>query len=91
MKGVDISIHKALTGLDLLQTILNMMITAFQSTRPSRASTSLQKVHQALSAISIHKALTGLDSQIHIRTLRLDISIHKALTGLDEINRIDTV
>jgi len=56
---------------------------AFQSTRPSRASTMLEKDYKAGLNISIHKALTGLDPLPRICGHYRGISIHKALTGLD--------
>ena len=55
----------------------------FQSTRPSRASTTMCGMMIAIEVISIHKALTGLDKTLVIAASVLKISIHKALTGLD--------
>ncbi len=79
----NISIHKALTGLDDLAGLLcnlalyfnpqgphgprlcriryGLTARGFQSTRPSRASTSHASSISSGFHISIHKALTGLD------------------------------
>ena len=59
----SISIHKALTGLDLPLFSLFLIPTIFQSTRPSRASTSTLTTWREVVEISIHKALTGLDME----------------------------
>ena len=56
----------------------------FQSTRPSRASTSNTKITQKSQSISIHKALAGLDVMLGLSYPHIVISIHKALAGLDE-------
>ena len=80
-----ISIHKALTGLDGKKRSESLRIFLFQSTRPSRASTTGETVHRSAESISIHKALTGLDGgNVPSSTIK-DISIHKALTGLDNV------
>ena len=55
----------------------------FQSTRPSRASTSNTKITQKSQSISIHKALAGLDVMLGLSYPHIVISIHKALAGLD--------
>ena len=62
----------------------------FQSTRPSRASTTARDAFQAMRDISIHKALAGLDSvgDYVIRGVN-GISIHKALAGLDQKNKLN--
>ncbi len=57
----DISIHKALTGLDYPVVHLAHLVCTFQSTRPSRASTISSTSATTFRSISIHKALTGLD------------------------------
>ena len=56
---------------------------AFQSTRPSRASTGSSIDNSSLEDISIHKALAGLDIDYVINMAKAIISIHKALAGLD--------
>ena len=55
----------------------------FQSTRPSRASTTARDAFQAMRDISIHKALAGLDAKWEEHEKRVSISIHTALAGLD--------
>ena len=62
-KDDDISIHKALAGLDPPDSSEVANITEFQSTRPSRASTQERfMIEIQANFISIHKALAGLDS-----------------------------
>ena len=56
---------------------------AFQSTRPSRASTMPAGQGVSVRIISIHKALAGLDMIIPSLIVVPTISIHKALAGLD--------
>ena len=64
--------------------IMGKAITkAFQSTRPSRASTAVAGLYAPGTGISIHKALTGLDAATAYSSPAQRISIHKALTGLD--------
>ena len=58
---LNISIHKALTGLDVLLFLFFVHPSIFQSTRPSRASTLYFYIRGLGEHISIHKALTGLD------------------------------
>ena len=84
----NISIHKALTGLDHHDHRVYLGHDIFQSTRPSRAST--QEGEQILREwyISIHKALTGLDVLRRAFKLQSCISIHKALTGLDNSQQV---
>ena len=55
----------------------------FQSTRPSRASTTILCNPFDFCCISIHKALAGLDTPKVPGVGRKIISIHKALAGLD--------
>ena len=60
----------------------------FQSTRPSRASTTARDAFQAMRDISIHKALAGLDDLKPHLVEYIPISIHKALAGLDRLTCI---
>ena len=80
---VDISIHKALAGLDHRCYETMRYLNEFQSTRPSRASTNLGTSPSQHHSISIHKALAGLDVGRWRFRQGLVISIHKALAGLD--------
>ena len=81
---VDISIHKALAGLDHRCYETMRYLNEFQSTRPSRASTNLGTSPSQHHSISIHKALAGLDLiGFWLYCLCNLISIHKALAGLD--------
>ena len=64
INGLFISIHKALAGLDLIFTSFILLSSAFQSTRPSRASTHGVAEGRSIREISIHKALAGLDGYI---------------------------
>ena len=57
----NISIHKALAGLDERQFSDGWLAEQFQSTRPSRASTDGHLGGNIRRKISIHKALAGLD------------------------------
>ena len=80
---LGISIHKALAGLDKSNGILDVVLTVFQSTRPSRASTVKALEYDHKIYISIHKALAGLDLFRLQASAFYMISIHKALAGLD--------
>ena len=60
-RNVKISIHKALAGLDRIPPDKASDALAFQSTRPSRASTVKLILGGWNMIISIHKALAGLD------------------------------
>ncbi len=60
-KAYEISIHKALAGLDATLFVALKYRNLFQSTRPSRASTRLPWGKKIGHDISIHKALAGLD------------------------------
>ena len=61
-KAYEISIHKALAGLDATLFVALKYRNLFQSTRPSRASTRLPWGKKIGHDISIHKALAGLDA-----------------------------
>ena len=56
----------------------------FQSTRPSRTSTSGRNLFLDTGTISIHEALTDLDDIFVRHQEFLPISIHEALTDLDK-------
>ena len=58
---MNISIHKALAGLDSKANKDSLQKIRFQSTRPSRASTIKLTANSVSRNISIHKALAGLD------------------------------
>ena len=70
-------------GPRLISVNIDYDMIAFQSTRPSRASTSMGRRYASLNFISIHKALAGLDKCSNLSKVRIVISIHKALAGLD--------
>ena len=70
----------------MMQTRCSVSCKIFQSTRLSRASTSIDEMLNALPKISIHKALASLDQTIPPFHLFYNISIHKALASLDEFD-----
>ena len=58
-----ISIHAPLTGRDALTSVLNSVLTTFQSTRPLRGATIGNALTKRIFNISIHAPLTGRDSK----------------------------
>jgi len=57
----NISIHDALTSIDIFAKDYNKWTGIFQSTTPSRASTGYTFIDNLTGAISIHDALTSID------------------------------
>ena len=86
MKNIHISIHKALTSLDVAPGTLTVWVYDFNP-QGSHEPRLLEASRPAPApGISIHKALTSLDVWYLLNELlSIIISIHKALTSLDEI------
>ena len=84
LPDIQISIHKALTGLDAHTIFFNTIEDHFNPQGPHGPRRSYAKTISEFITISIHKALTGLDETKFLRgNGYVLISIHKALTGLD--------
>ena len=79
----NISIHKALTGLDDFPVLSAQEHLHFNPQGPHGPRQRQSAYPFSSPNISIHKALTGLDGSIRSSCLPKSISIHKALTGLD--------
>ena len=82
----DISIHKALTGLDVVLLRSGRKNVYFNPQGPHGPRQWYYLDQGGKMSISIHKALTGLDAKVFAVSQLSDISIHKALTGLDTVS-----
>ena len=84
MAVIDISIHKALAGLDKNQIFTIILTGIFQSTRPSRASTNVLLFIFCIALNFNPQGPRGpRPNPIETSCSQSSISIHKALAGLD--------
>ena len=82
---INISIHKALAGLDSMRTTYTGFVGNFNPQGPRGPRRATVSDYQSCNLISIHKALAGLDHNLSECHAVPDISIHKALAGLDPV------
>ena len=85
---LQISIHKALAGLDVHKLASpNTSGVYFNPQGPRGPRRQPPQLHDKFCQISIHKALAGLDDSLRPAEYQYRIiSIHKALAGLDSIS-----
>ena len=88
-RRLDISIHAAQEGCDLLPNKKAPTIKVFQSTQPKRAATAKFKPLARRRSISIHAAQEGCDTGTFTsKSLNMSISIHAAQEGCDKSLRL---
>ena len=87
-----ISIHKALAGLDPILQTQWLQFQKFQSTRPSRASTFIQRCCRVHQENFNPQGPRGPRRRVWSAGFSgVHISIHKALAGLDLLSRFSAV
>ena len=81
----NISIHKALAGLDPIAFFVSVFPCLFQSTRPSRASTVMAVNLSTQKRFQSTRPSRASTPGLWCHSGNAGISIHKALAGLDAL------